>query len=214
MHPPTKQRPILFSGPMVRAILDCNKTQTRRVVKPQPVGSDFHKPDWFSPCVVGRDGEEQPGPIAFGISQHDGDWSIKCPYGGPENQLWVRETWKAFDADWKVVEAPDDLDGTRWPHVSYKADHVEPNNANPIKWRTSIHMPRWASRITLEIKAIRVERLNDISEEDAIAEGCQCARVPDSLTSREVYAKLWDSINGNGSWNANPWVWVVEFKRI
>ncbi len=74
-------------------------------------------------------------------------------------------------------------------------------------------MPRWASRLTLDIKAIRVERLNDISEEDAIAEGCQCAGVSDSLSNRVVYAKLWDSINGNGSWGTNPWVWVVEFER-
>ncbi len=210
MNPPTKIRPVLFSGPMVRAILDGRKTLTRRVVKPQPYGSDFHSPEWFSPCVVGRDGEQRPGPDTFGISQYDGEWSIRCPYGGPGNQLWVREAWKAMDADWKVVEAPDDLDGTRWPHVSYKADHINPNGAKPIKWRTSIHMPRWASRITLAIEAIQVERLHDISEEDAIAEGCQS----DSLSSREVYAKLWDSINGNGSWDANPWVWMVEFNTI
>lgn len=217
MHPPTKQRPILFSGPMVRAILDGRKKQTRRFIKPQPVGADFHSPEWFSPCVVGRDGEQRPGPDTFGISQYDGEWSIKCPFGAPGNILWVRETWKAMDADWKVVEAPDDLDGTRWPHVSYRADHIDPNSdgpANPIKWRTPIHMPRWASRITLEIEAIHVERLHDISEADAIAEGCQCAGVPGSLTNRKAYAKLWESINGKGSWDSNPWVWVLEFNRI
>jgi hypothetical protein len=93
----------------------------------------------------------------------------------------------------------------------YQADGNRPE-FNGL-WKPSIHMFRWASRITLEITGVRVERLQDISEADAIAEGCQCSGVPASLTNRGAFAKLWESINGTGSWDANPWVWVVEFRR-
>ena len=174
-----KERPILFSGPMVRAILDGRKTQTRRVVKPQP--------DWIRPRVS-DDG------IAHGYCGSGPTDGIKCPYGTVGDRLWVRESWA------KSGEVGD--------ATEYRADNPDPIGA---KWRPSIHMPRWASRIDLEITGIRVERLQEISERDAMAEGCEYLT---NSVARSNFVKLWISINGQDSWSANPWVWVIEFKRI
>lgn len=211
------ERPILFSGAMVRAILDGHKTQTRRVIKrPKSMPGDYllHPTKimdrlraWYSRAAGDVVGTVQP-----------------CPYGQPGDRLWVRE---AFTIPSDVTEC------TR--HVAYRADACEEDGR--LLWKPSIHMPRWASRILLEVTAIRVERLNDISEADAIAEGCR----PDAglhgdddmgvhFTSETFdrhngrigsvpmpvvrYAVLWNSINGPGSWEANPWVWVVEFRRV
>jgi len=165
-----KERPILFSGPMVRAILEGRKTQTRRIVKPQPL----------------RD----RGVMAFNDGEHP---QMRCPYGKPGDRLWVRETW-----------CPDVEPYT----FRYKADGDEPLE----RWRPSIHIPRWASRITLEVVSVRVERLQNISEDDALAEGITL--VERGTSPVDQFNKLWESINGPGSWEANPWVWVVEFKRI
>ncbi|MBY0438575.1 MAG: hypothetical protein K2W80_10315 [Burkholderiales bacterium] len=204
-----RERPIIFSAPMVRAILNGSKTQTRRIVKPQPVIRDG-EPVW---------------PI--GTKRPRGRGFEDCPYGQPGDRLWVRETHGVAD---------------RWLHdcetnpprcIAYRADlsarnfdpPYVPNTASwgwaGMKWRPSIHMPRWASRITLEVTGVRVERLQDISEADAIAEGVVQAPYgwwsgfpgSSSPTAKGAYALLWDSINGPGSWDANPWVWVVEFKR-
>ncbi len=148
------------------------------------------------------------GALLNGPDYPDGDRDfVQCPFGTVGDRLWVREAWQAVDADCRVVSGR--LEQNQYPNAFYKAD-----GPNPCKWRPSIHMPRWASRITLEITGVRVERLNDISEADAIAEGCQCAGFPASLTNRGAFAKLWQSINGDDSWAANPWVWVVEFRRV
>lgn len=183
----SKERPILFSAPMVRAILDGSKTQTRRIVK-NATGPFWNHTGYR---IVMRDGFtfwETHG----GIPNEYGP-AIPCPYGKPGDRLWMRETCS--------VHSMGNV-------VAYKADHPD---AKDIRWRPSIHMPRWASRIILEVESVRVERLQDISPHDAIAEGCGTDVVP---MARKMYAELWESINGPGSWEANPWVWVVTFKRI
>lgn len=231
------ERPILFSAPMVRAILDGTKTQTRRIVKPQP--RDEWRPvvSHYHPTIIDRHGDEAPGQEVYGAS--DEVEGRKCPYGQPGDRLWVRETWAAH---WMYNDVPPsaarsercDLQRTdnRW----FSADNggpsqhgLEPDGLRG-RWRPSIHMPRWASRITLEVTGVRVERLQDISEADAVAEGieraedffgCPCwkcygedadAVAPDDPVGS--YQSLWESINGAGSWAANPWVWVVEFKPV
>lgn len=195
-----KERPILFSAPMVRAILDGRKTQTRRVIKGKGTWSvedadDFSNRKW-------------PG-----YEDEYGTWTdMPCPYGQPGDRLWVRETW-----------ACNPYDQTTW----YRAnDDLPPRREyGPIGWKPSIHMPRWASRITLEVVRVRVERLQDISEQDAIAEGVKVFQdaiiEPYSnppkrmeLTAVHYFADLWNKINGHGSWDANPWVWVVDFKTL
>lgn len=163
------ERPILMSAPMVRAILAGAKTQTRRVVKPQP--SDEWSPEVgpYCPTVVGRDGIEEPGEEIFGAA--DESEGRKCPFGEPGTLLWVRETWRAlkrFDS-----HPPRDISASL---VGYEADPAR-GDLLPVpegrmgKVRPSIHMPRWASRITLELLSVRVERLQEISEADARAEG-------------------------------------------
>ena len=174
-----KERPILFSGPMVRAILDGRKTQTRRPVKPQPFVATTSM---------------------FDIS--------KCPLGQPGDRLWVRETWRK-DALGTVVEYR--------ATTSALMEFIAP-------WRPSIHMPRWASRITLEITRVWVERVQDITEDEAKAEGivdggCMTCGKPETCgcqnprpDRRDSFANLWQSIYG--TWDANPWVWAVEFRRV
>lgn len=210
-----KERPILFKGDMVRAILNGRKTQTRRIIKGQSDEwekltdeEDIHGNEFF--VVLGKE-EGSLRPILT---------SVKCPYGHIGDRLWVRETWNTFDPWVGVFYAADDH--------SYgigdddDADHIEPHD---IRWRPSIHMPRWASRILLEVTDVRVERLKDISEEDAISEGIylfqgegggyKSARgEQEHDTAVEAYADLWERINGPGSWDANPWVWVVSFKTL
>ncbi len=200
-----KSRPILFSAPMVRALLDGGKTQTRRVAK---------------------------NPFAYRPP--------RCPYGQPGDWLWVRETW--YCDDYRVQRGPYLLppdttakamreDGT----LVYCADDSAPYEQDQPVWRPSIHMPRWASRITLEVTGVRVERLQDISEADAITEGIptdgsacpdchssgwmmqggdpvECEAPVHGRDSIDEYRLLWGQINGAGSWDADPWVWVVEFK--
>jgi hypothetical protein len=199
-----KERPILFSAPMVRAILAGTKTQTRRVVKP--------------------DGKYRLGMVC----PADGGPS-RCPYGAPGDRLWVRETFQplladGFDhdeCDWKTGR------GYRCSYVATagRIEVIDRDDNITDRCKPGIHMPRWASRITLEVTGVRVERLQDISEADARAEGVSfvadgCARfgvggAPDSWCDCPVtaYCALWESINGKDSWAANPWVWVVEFKR-
>jgi hypothetical protein len=193
-----KERPILFSAPMVRAILDGSKTQTRRAAKPQPL--------WIA----------EPS-IPFKTPDADPKGIIHCPHGQPGDQLWVREAWRT------VTEAdslpPRDL--TAAHRIWFEAD--APHQPGFGKLRPSMFMPRWASRITLEITGVRVERLQDISEADAQAEGVTPTPWPDDSSRhidwplgpfRNSFYLLWESINGPGSWEANPWVWVIEFKQI
>lgn len=198
-----KERPILFSGEMVRAILDGRKTQTRRVMK-CPVSCHSK--------ILGQPMEHEP------MVSHKGDWHKPnewSPYGIPGDRLWVRETWQALnvhrDIPMKQV--------TPQPPIcclAFKATEQDRKKERlPVysgKWRPSIFMPRWASRILLEITNVRVERVQEINEADALAEGVGfwgCDTI-------EVFQNLWDSINAKRgySWESNPWVWVIEFKRV
>lgn len=185
-----KERPILFKGPMVRALLAGTKTQTRRVVNPSPMMVEDHR------CAP-WDGN--PSALMLKLT----DAGQRCPYGQPGDRLWVRETF-----------ALPDRRANNLPPWAYAADYADrPQHA----WKPSIHMPRAASRITLEITGIRVEQLQDISDDDLEQEGLQeviDAGIDHDGFPRDAYRALWDSINGAGSWGANPWVWVVMFKRL
>jgi hypothetical protein len=186
-----KERPILFSGPMVRAILDGRKTQTRRIVK---FGAGVT-------AVEEVNGRQYPGEMWPGFMGECGDWQrLRCPYGQPGNRLWVRETFATYGP----------RDGACIREYSADRPHCKPIASD--KWRPSIHMPRWASRITLELTDVCVERLQEISEEDAQAEG-----VPFNLmasTHKLGFFNLWNSIHGCNADQANPWVWVLSFRRI
>lgn len=212
-----KERPILFSAPMVRALLDGSKTQTRRALRKQ-----------FKPDAVPA---EMPSTDPIGgwvVDGHSGVWwcdaasnpdeSVRCPYGQPGDRLWVRETWR-------TVTGADDIPPRNMMNVeqftTYEADEPKPSGMG--KLRPSMFMPHWASRITLEITRVRVERLKDISQADAIAEGAPPSHPSIDRVSREFgyadfsrswYAQLWESINGPGTWEQNPWVWVIEFKKV
>ena len=200
-----KEGPILFSGPMVRAILEDRKTQTRRVLTPQPATSwmeGIQVPlDWSQYYKGGKKHLWIPYP-------EDIHKEIICRYGAPGDRLWVRETFC------QPVYA-----GGKPTVTSYRATDPLPNTR--IKWKPSIFMPRSASRITLEIKGIRVERLQDISEEDAKAEGVATAIAgvsPSGLTRtyRTGFVGGWNHINAKRGfgWDVNPWVWVIEFQRV
>ena len=205
----TKEGPILFNGAMVRAIIDGRKTQTRRIVKPQPEA-------WSHDTV----GYELAMPECRPLYPYS-FCKAYCKLGEVGDRLWVRETCRA-------EELPSGLDGVR-----YAADdafrEIENTEIGSDLWFDlfsysnargkqvpSIHMPRWASRINLEITGVRVERLNEISRADAIAEGCEMPTQRKGMHPwPEIqFESLWESINGTGSWAANPFVWVVEFKRV
>lgn len=193
-----KEKPILFSGEMVRAILDGRKTQTRRVVKPQPSGSAKEMVNmcsvWAERCAAGALYDE---------------W--RCPYGQVGDRLWVRETWQAL-AKYDHLpprDIPPNNIGWSDTDILYVADR--PDMLWDAKVRPSLFMPRWASRILLEVTNVRIERLQDISEEDAISEGIE----PRSqLSPVDVFFMLWNRINGDYADKLNPWVWVIEFKVL
>lgn len=236
-----RERPILFSGPMVRALLDGRKTQTRRIVKPQPFPTSEPPDAWV------WSGKAGGKPYATD-SVHD-DWPASllpaCPYGVPGDRLWVRETLRyierevgprEFDGSWCyaaddiAIEVPLGSEGASIAWAHHKATDTCP----------SIHMPRWAARLTLELVRVRVERVQDISGDDAFAEGiqipvsepgrpllCLTSRIPfDSVSAKHPkewgkdeyarfeYAQLWNSINGPASWESNPWVWVLDFRVV
>ncbi|WP_017903550.1 hypothetical protein [Pseudomonas asplenii] len=230
--PEVKERPILFSGPMVRAIISGQKTVTRRAVSAK-LTSQFDEPRGHTDIEAG---------YPF-VECHDGFHPATefCPYGQPGDRLWVRETWGVISHTWnehgEMVDWVPDRPATairELPfgrgyysgHVIYAADGPsewagdddgggEPRSA----WHPSIHMPRAASRILLEITDVRVERLQNITPDQAIAEGvktCEQDIDPDGndYSPYELFGGLWTMINGMDSWNANPWVWVVEFKRV
>lgn len=196
---------------MVRALLAGTKAQTRRALRNQPSTNTVQVSTWHHP---------DPRPMFYAwtrngaaVADHPtagaeiSDWLPgPCPYGQPGDRLWVRETWRI------VGDSDDDtLDMFDCDDVQYRADD---DQSYIDKYRPSIYMPRRLSRITLEVTGVRVERLQDISEADALAEGVAAKHTPDAdYTAREAYAALWEQINGGGSWAANPWVWVVEFKR-
>lgn len=220
-----KERPVIFNGEMVRAILDGRKTQTRRVMKVQP-SEHFHPMNmsleldysarWYTPGVVDKDGYLQPAKNQiFGVAGEDEGYA--CPFVAVGERLWVRETF--MDLTGTGIEATTG----KFEGFAYRADTPagsygdEVRKEYGLKWTPSLHMPRKACRILLEITAVRVERLNDISHEDAKAEGCCYGRgggVPDfAVTPADHFPTLWASIYGVDSWSANPWVWVIEFKR-
>ncbi|WP_210448192.1 hypothetical protein [Pantoea ananatis] len=215
-----KERPILLSAEMVRAVLDGRKTQTRRVIQ-SPAKSmqangqkviDYREP-----------GDKWYGDHVFSMRNQSGTWCdytkeqflAKCPFGAVGDRLWVRETWthESIDAE----------------GGSYSPDYRVMANGQPLdgRWRPSIHMPRWASRITLEITGVRVERLQDISAKDVTDEGIKTlaesmwgpqwwvdapqAAINDAHLQFSI---IWSKIYGEESWQANPWVWVIEFKRV
>lgn len=239
-----KERPILFSAPMVRAILAGQKTQTRRVLTPQPSAYAGAGPDGFA--FMAQQGRAQRHAKAYfdaycgarktpenprgqgghwcwwdEFDRQGPDW-IKCPWGVPGDQIVVRETFR-LPAEYDDVKPS--LVRPAAP-VWYEADPDRPEGWG--KTRVSIHMPRWASRITLEITGVRVERLAAISEGDAEAEGIREPSLgdlhvidhgqPGSVARADappliLWEFLWKHINGDASWDANPWVWVLEFKR-
>lgn len=218
-----KERPILMSAQLVRAILRevDPKTETRRIAKFQP-DENPTEVDWFYPTKVDRKwGEEHPGELIFGV--YGDDWHLKCPYGAPGERLWVRETHDIVNdpAAYHVDDGPREKtgytcpdavkrgkNGERWV-VDYRADGNHNriiDKAGARRWTPSIFMPRWASRINLEITDIGFERLQEITEADAIAEGF--------VGGLQDFVCIWATINGKDSWDQNPWVWVVKFKRI
>ncbi len=213
-----KERPILFSAPMVRAIFEGRKTQTRRVVKPQPQpngGEGLH------PVAPYRNPHGSWSWVLAATGHGSGGGLFDCPYGQPGDRLWVRETWQGplIDDDLGANELPkNQYENPRY--CQYKADggptpeFEDADGELVCRWRPSIHMPRWASRINLEITAVHIERLRNISVSDAIAEGYDGTVDNPVDPSIEWYAGLWEQINGPGSWAANPWVWVVEFKQV
>ena len=198
------ERPILFSGEMVRAILDRRKTQTRRVIKPQPAPLyskaidhfEFSEGYWWPTSHSGVVGAWTP--IRY-----------CCPYGIPGDRLWVRETW-ATPGNFDHIK-PRDLASS-----DYSADltvyRATAKNAEPYyRWRPSIFMTRWAARIELDVVRVQVERVREISEQDAYAEGID--RAPTMPHPRQWFRNLWDRINAKRgyNWDVNPWVWVIEF---
>ncbi len=211
---------------MVRTVLDGRKTQTRRVIKRQPDSDEEHV-GWVGAAAVWR---------ADGIPRPLGDSTTnKCPYGVPGDRLWVREAHQAvwFSEDYEsgscdewgpIVPFPETKEAAG-KSLQYRADYkndVCSTEDRGWPWRPSIHMHRWASRITLEVTGVRVERVQDITREDAAAEGVVLS--PDTLfptcntrdKQREQFPRLWNSINAKRGfgWAVNPWVWVVEFKAV
>jgi hypothetical protein len=236
-----KERPIIFSGESVRGILAGTKTQTRRIVNMRvPMGFIGGRGEGDDPSKWGYWGEDGWGRwyvLAQGLDEHfqNGSVSIRPPHGEPGDHLWIRETWaKVFDGD-----PPHDEDGPS--HVEYRSDTGGarypgewPDDCGDDpecgRWKSPMYMHRWASRIDLEIVTVRPERLQSITEEDAVEEGMQfhdghgvghsgwrhdvnhgyvCP------SAREAFAQAWQLINGKlATWYSNPWVWRIEFERL
>jgi hypothetical protein len=207
-----KERGMLFSKPMVLALLDGSKTQTRRLIKVQPQVTEQRLRE-LGGWVEGLTLSEQ-----VNAAWQHGFIDVDCPYGKSGDRIWVRETWRRIEPGWCGCS-------DFCPHMGgAKYDYFATGSGDEdTKWKPSIHMPRGASRIDLEITGVRVERLQNISKADAIAEGAPPSHRSIDRISREFgykdfprswYAQLWDQINGAGSWDGNPWCWVIEFKRI
>ncbi|HCA4367951.1 TPA: hypothetical protein N3F83_004224 [Klebsiella variicola subsp. variicola] len=213
-----REKGLIFNSEMVRAILDGRKTQTRRPIK--------WKQTRFTEIGEREGGRRWPWSED---AEHACDFWHPCPFGAVGDRIWVRETFCPVDDTQYGGEKWVDYRATPKFEASHPAGwDCAPNDAEALKWRPSIHMPRWASRILLEITNVRVERLNAISEEDVDAEGF-AGDYPTSvfpnlfpgepkdwshLSMRDCYGVLWKSIYGEESWKANPWVWVIEFKRV
>ena len=210
-----KERSILFSAPMVRAILGGLKTQTRRVVKGSTEFKGPYNPEYME------------------AHKDSKGWASICPYGSPGERLWVRETWSPSTGAVPLARVPNVDPRSEYPDIRvwYSCDNDRPTWAE-TNWHPSIHMPRWASRICLEITGVRVERLNEISHHDALQEGLIEWSDPPRVTTLHyglnradvwetsapaAYKRLWSTIHaadGPNGWAANPWVWVVEFRKV
>jgi hypothetical protein len=226
-----KERPILFSGPMVRAILDDRKTQTRRVMTPQPEHLQLH--EWRGEPIY--EGEHRVW--CWKTHTFENLWdeyireperlelSCMSPYGIVGDRLWVRETWTHDASSLEQCRSAFDCCSIPGYGPYYRSTEVAPDT---LKWKPAIFMPRWASRIMLEITEVRVQLLQEIEGEDAAAEGIAVARCgcevcahssamcpADASAHIEEYAALWDSINGKRApWSSNPWVWALTFRRL
>lgn len=231
-----KERPILFSAPMVRAILSGQKTQTRRALKYQPIRCTE-----LPVILFPQSRDESITQTGFIWPNAKEQILSRCPYGQPGDRLWVRETWRigAWDESRGAVAIDYKADGhcrRDWIEIGYGNDGAEferywiqstddagkagfrldengeykwEPGQSPCRWRQSIHMPRWASRILLEVTGVRVERLQDIGQGDACEEGRPAPYEPIGW-----FQQTWETINGAGSWDANPFVWAIEFKRV
>lgn len=255
-----RERPILMSGPMVRAILAGRKTQTRRVVKHPGdflgAGGKANREEWDDPDFWGWEDPENPSHfIVLAREPCRGDVPARCPYGASGDRLWLRESWRCNPYSGMRIEYRAGgacLEYDRWPEGAIppyampgtvaavrRSERQLDGERVPDPWRPSIHMPRWASRITLEVADIRVERLQAITEEDARAEGareaihdldgrawdravvdwCRLSKHIDPeakvVNDRGAFAAIWDRINGKSHpWASNPWVWAITFRRI
>ena len=213
-----KERPIIYSTPMVKAILEGRKTQTRRVVKPQPNATHDGEPYWFSGGYRAWEYRSTTDVLRKGGNV------LPCPYGKPGDRLWVRESgWERPERTAKMMREGADT----WPRFAYVADSwSEDDHADFKRWgfkrRPSIHMPRWACRLVLPLVSVRVERVQSITETDARAEGLRRtengwtdgATGDDVTSARAAFQELWASIYGQEAWDSNPWVWVAEWKEI
>ncbi len=213
-----KERGMIFNSEMVRAILAGRKTQTRRIMTPQPA-DDVARGTFPNKDAIGW--------ISSLKHKLGSTTAHFCPYGNPGDRIWVRETFRVHSRATDVATLVY-LASVRnsWTEQTHRVPVAVCNKpATPEKWTPSIHMPRWASRILLEITDVRVERLNSISENDAQAEGVaqlhggfwkhyQPGWTQHQLSARGSFVTLWKSIYGDESWYSNPWVWVIEFKRI
>ncbi|HAE76624.1 hypothetical protein JC794_16345 [Morganella morganii] len=225
-----KERGVIFNSEMVRAILAGRKTQTRRIVKSVPTTHDFH--GWIMSSTCAKD--EGKAVWAIGDSPLLKDpIRLNCPLGKIGDRLWVRETWQGPLVDYenanKLYKDPEPFQTIK--NCVYKADgdacpeYFDADDNLRYGWKSSAQMPHWASRILLEITGVRIERLQDISEDDAVAEGVaplhggywkhyQPGWTQHQLSARGSFVTLWNSINGVDAWYKNPWVWVIEFRRV
>ncbi|ENC9861813.1 hypothetical protein ACJEQI_10610 [Klebsiella variicola] len=222
------ERGMILNAEMVRALLDDRKTQTRRIMKPQPEpcprGGHWWPSNVFK-TMLHVEEEMQNGKGGWGGIVGDA-----CPFGDVGDRIWVREAYRfpaslddvsptgvgemAVATGYRKPWAPTFYEFTGTFSDGWKGFETPPKVSDAGKLRPSIHMPRWASRILLEITDVRVERLKSISDRDALREGCSAADMKSGDCVADVFARLWASIYGSDSWNANPWVWVIEFKRV
>lgn len=224
-----KERPILMTPENAQKVFDGTKTQTRRILKSQPWEwlRRIDGPAFYAPTKVNkRTGEEYPGDDVFGVYDHTGEWGCVCPFGRPGDRLWIREAWAPCDACHMEIYKGQGV--RNCPHCD--------ESASGLKFTPSIHMHRWVCRTVVELTKVWVERVQDIQEEDAGAEGAafmcsQCGCDLDTQEGSEVHAacddldcnqgsyregfrRLWNSINGKGSWALNPWVWVLTMRKV
>jgi hypothetical protein len=217
-----QEHPIIFNEWSIQRIFAGEKTQTRRIVKPQPPQNKVHGPELYTPAKVGPGGKIVPGGDQYGVYGPHGEWGVKCPYGQPGSRLWVREAFRLPHTYDEM--SPSEYVDEGQPHiVRFEADEGDYNAVPKDGWgrkRPSIHMPKELCRLRLRVEDVRVERVKEISPSDAHAEGIP--RKPRVNGGGEVvgelnpvggFKKKWDQIHGDGAWERNDWVWVVEFAR-